>query len=111
MQTKATEADLIGQMEGFQVEVLQKMLERQFEQTGFCDVTTFQEDRTSGFLHAKTSEGRIFWLNVITCRNFDLFFAKYPKPPLPSLIMDEMQSCIYNIKVILSGLPTCPDHK
>lgn len=111
MQTKATEADLIGQMEGFPVEVLQKMLERQFEQNGFCDVTTFQEDRTSGFLHAKTSEGRVFWLNVITCRNFDLFFAEYPKPSPLSLIMDEIQSCIYTIKAIISELPTCSDHK
>ena len=39
---KVTEKDLIGDLEGFPIEVVQKMLKKQVEQGNMEDVTVFQ---------------------------------------------------------------------
>lgn len=80
---KVKESDLKGQIKDFPIEVVQKMVERQYEQINRCDVNAFQFDKYSGiqkgFIWSKTVEGEAFWRNVIANNNFDSFFAKYPR--------------------------------
>lgn len=81
------ESDLIGDIEGFPIEVVQKMVDYQVAQKCFVDISVFQlKGRTthSGFSWAKTEEGFLFWDSVISRRQFDVFFKKYPK----KIIMD-----------------------
>lgn len=80
---KVTENDLVSQLTGFPIEVVQKMIERQVEQGNKADVTVFQKrrkscDYTRGFDWSEAIEGDDFWRNVIEFKNFDLFFKKYP---------------------------------
>lgn len=85
-----TEKDLIGSIEGFPVEVVQKMVERQYEQYGECDVKVFKARKTGGFDWTETPEGYDFWYNVIHYSDFTLFFEKYPKQeelPLPRMVL------------------------
>lgn len=81
---KVTEKDLIGYLEDFPIEIVQKMVEYQAEQGNEADVTIFQKDSTSGrdrkgFYWNDTKEGSSFWCHVIFDMNFDTFFKKYPK--------------------------------
>lgn len=80
---KVKESDLKGCIKYFPIEVVQKMVERQYEQINKCDVHVFQFDKCSGtgkgFIWSKTVEGDKFWQNVIIDNNFDLFFQKYPR--------------------------------
>lgn len=78
-----------GTIAGFPLEVIDKMLERQFEQTGKIDVSVFEGLSFKGFTWDKTTEGKGFWTNVILHQDFNLFFKKYPKEkelPLPRVI-------------------------
>lgn len=73
-----------GELEGFPKEVVDLMLERQFEQIGIRDVTVFEACRyanvdTGGFKWGETEEGHDFWCAVVYNRNFDVFFERYPK--------------------------------
>ena len=79
MKINVTKADLIGKMEGYPLEVFDKMLERQFEQYGKCNMTAFQRCDIQGFSWEHSPEGCDFWWDVIIDRNFDIFFARYPK--------------------------------
>lgn len=88
---KITEKDLIGKLEGFPIEVVEKMLERQFEQTGKKDVSIFQRwlsaaKASNGFDWDETKEESIFWTNIINYKKFNLFFEKYPKSEYPKLM-------------------------
>lgn len=81
---KVKPSDLKGQIKDFPIEVVQKMVERQYEQTGKCNVKIFQlykrtDNVDGGFLWSKTVEGKGFWGSIIDDNCFDLFFAKYPK--------------------------------
>lgn len=84
METKITQKDLIGDLENFPIEVVEKMLQRQYEQVNKIDISVFQEYKRSdvqrnGFHWADTIEGHGFWYSVINEEKFDLFFAYYPK--------------------------------
>lgn len=68
-----------GQLEGFPKEVIDKMLERQVEQGNERNVNVFKIERYDGFYWEETIEGYTFWSSVIRNKDFDLFFAKYPK--------------------------------
>lgn len=77
-----------GDIEGFPVEVIAKMLERQYEQTGAVSVSFFEKDKIafayqSGFDWYNTTEGYDFWEDVITKRDFSKFFEMYPKAEAP----------------------------
>lgn len=79
-----------GQIEGFPKEVIRRMLECQVEQGNEEDACVFETVRQSGALSKgfewyKTKEGNDFWLNVITGKNFNLFFEKYPKQDHPKI--------------------------
>lgn len=73
-----------GEIADFPKEVVEKMLERQYEQTGKRDVSVFemyarQGQCGGGFYWRKTIEGHSFWVSVIEDKNFDTFFERYPK--------------------------------
>jgi hypothetical protein len=78
-----------GQLEGFPPEVVELMLQRQFEQTGKRDVSLFEKNRTlgkgvGGFTWDDTIEGEgwKFWNDVIEDKKFYKFFERYPKQSL-----------------------------
>lgn len=79
-----TEKDLIKQLEGFPIRIVEKMLERQVQQGNLENVCIFQnyssaDKSMSGFNWANTPEGSDFWCEVIHQHNFKLFFKKYPE--------------------------------
>ena len=79
-----TEKDLIGQLEGFPIQVVEKMLERQVQQGNSENVRIFQNDSSAGeiqggFTWDNTVEKHDFWYEVIHNHKFELFFEKYPK--------------------------------
>lgn len=78
-----TEKDLIGQLEGFPIQVVEKMLERQVQQGNIENVTIFQHNVAAdksrgGFTWSDTAEDQLFWIAVIGERKFYRFFQKYP---------------------------------
>lgn len=89
---RVEQSDLVGAIEGFPIEVVQKMVEEQVEQGNEADVSVFQKNVTCdiyarGFQWVKTIDGRSFWNSVINCKNFGLFFERYPKTnPLSHLV-------------------------
>lgn len=76
---KVTKKDLIKEIEGFPIEVVEKMLEEQQIQRGYADITTLQDCAYGAFRWCCTSEGYDFWRKVILDKDFNLFFEKYPK--------------------------------
>lgn len=76
---KVTEKDLIKDLKGFPIEIVEKMLERQDEQKGGANLAALQNRICGGFQWDITSEGYDFWENIILHKNFSLFFEKYPK--------------------------------
>lgn len=73
-----------GDIKGFPIEVVSKMLERQYEQTGKVNATVFEgcsiaAKHEGGFDWSKTKEDLRFWQGVISRRKFSVFFKKYPK--------------------------------
>lgn len=76
-----------GEIEGFPDDVVELMLQRQFEQTGERDVSVFEANRRAckgvgGFSWDETiKEGECwsFWNDTIEDKKFDVFFKKYPK--------------------------------
>jgi hypothetical protein len=84
MKTLVTTKDLIGDLENFPIEVVEKMLEKQYKQVNKKDITVFQEYNRSdiqrgGFRWENTIEGYEFWNDVIYYKKFDRFFERYPK--------------------------------
>lgn len=81
---KVTEDMIKGDITGFPVEVVQRMVECQVEQGSKAGVSVFADDRycdnaLGGFDWEDTSEHKTFWFEVIHNRNFDLFFERYHK--------------------------------
>ncbi len=84
METKVTTKDLIGDLENFPIEVVEKMLQKQYKQVNKKDISVFQEYRftdkqNGGFRWENTIEGHEFWAKVLRYKNFDVFFERYPK--------------------------------
>ena len=78
------QSDLIGKIENFPIEVVQRMVDEQVIQGNKPDVKVFQRRNLApvscgGFVWARTDDGFDFWEEVISNENFDLFFSKYPK--------------------------------
>lgn len=75
------EEDLTGDLVVFPKEIVQLMVKRQFEQTGKCDISVFQDDcsvgvKSGGFTWHRTEEGRDAW-NVVMS-NTDLLKGMVP---------------------------------
>lgn len=73
-----------GNLEGFPKEIIARMLDCQEEQGNPRDVTVFEKQRDEGknkrgFTWENTKEGNMFWSNVLTNKDFDIFFKRYPK--------------------------------
>lgn len=73
-----------GELEGFPKEIIARMLDCQEEQGNPRDVSVFEKYKcsllqTGGFNWYKTKEKEGFWHNVISNKDFDLFFIKYRK--------------------------------
>lgn len=82
---KITKKDLIGEIEGFPIEVVRAMVKEQIRQGNNADVKVFQErckasKCAGGFDWIDTKDGYGFWAVVFRNKNFDEFFEKYPKP-------------------------------
>lgn len=76
--------DAIGDVLGFPIEVLQKMMYEQYNQGNPMDIKVFQnkKDATTyngGFYWEETIDGYEFWKEVINNENFELFFSRYSK--------------------------------
>lgn len=79
-----TEKDLIKQLEGFPIQVVELMLKRQVQQGNLENVCIFQnyssaDKSMNGFNWANTPEGGDFWTDVIHNHKFEVFFEKYPE--------------------------------
>ena len=102
---KITRADLIGDIEDFPIEVVEKMVEEQVRQDNKADVTIFQavshrDKRHGGFCWEITEDGVSFWHNVIIKRDFDLFFKKYPRVDSKVYIIGDSKIGIDIIKTL-----------
>lgn len=82
-----------GDLEGFPIEVIEKMLYYQVEQGNKEDITIFKRSPNAnynmgGFQWSNTPDGYSWWNEVLNERNFNLFFKKYPKKSsYPKLMM------------------------
>jgi len=79
-----TKDDLIGDLEGFPIGVVVRMLEEQEKHGNEPDVTVFQKYNGSskdvgGFYWQRTEAGKKFWSDVIGDYDFELFYEKYPE--------------------------------
>lgn len=104
---KVEQSDLIGDIEGFPIEVVQKMVDEQVKQGNPADVNVFQQCRVMpssgyGFNWNKTQDGHDFWWEVIENINFARFFEKYPKEKTFPKMMEVSDNGIdwYKRKVI-----------
>ena len=73
-----------GELEGFPKEVIAWMLEQQIRQGNQPNLSVFERDREcvfsdGGFSWAQVNTSYGFCMNVIRKKQFDVFFAKYPK--------------------------------
>lgn len=76
--------DLIGQLEGFPIEVVQAMVNEQVRQGNDADVSVFQRDKRAakiygGFNWSESKKGRTFWSEIIHNKIFSTFFEKDTK--------------------------------
>lgn len=83
-----TNEEEVNHLKDFPREVIEKMLDRQEEQTGTRDLTVLRGMPSAfatnsiipgGFDWHKTIEEDIFWEAVINDKNFEVFFKKYPR--------------------------------
>ena len=88
-----------GELTGFPKEVVEKMIERQYEQTGKRDVTVFERNRCAhaikgGFFWHNTIEEKAeprWWTDVVFHRRFPKFFERYPKQSNQNTMLDLKQ--------------------
>ena len=78
-QYKVKKEDLIGKLEGFPIEIVQRMVDYQANP----DVSVFQKrlgasSISGGFTWAMSPEGSDFWGDIIVNKQFNKFFEKYP---------------------------------
>ena len=81
---KITKKDMIGNLKGFPVSVVVKMMEEQEEQGNKPDVKVFQKNSDAnkyldGFDWANTEDEWFFWSYIINYRNFSEFYERYPE--------------------------------
>jgi hypothetical protein len=88
---KVEQSDLVGDIEEYPIEVVEKMIEEQIKQGNCPNVAVFQNDVSAcagdgGFDWSDTKDGDDFWVEVLDGGNFDLFFKKYPKKNNTNLV-------------------------
>lgn len=80
---KVKPEDLIGEIEGFPIEIVQKMVDYQVAQGNKADITIFQNNNLAskfnkGFNWLETTE-ESYWCDIIVGREFNIFFEDDPK--------------------------------
>lgn len=80
-----------GQLKGFPLVIIDRMIHEQVLQGNKPDVSVFEEDVASvktdgGFDWDCTEDAHIFWRKVIDQMNFELFYEKYPELKFPRLV-------------------------
>ena len=90
-----------GQLAGFPVEIVEKMLEYQVLQRNPRNVKLFEINNcasslSGGFTWDDTPEGDDFWSDVIFRKNFERFFEKYPKQAYPKVMLVSDRNSIEN---------------
>lgn len=85
------QSDLVGQIEDFPLEVVQKMIEEQVRQGNKANVSVFQKfciasKGEGGFDWEYAIDGDTFWQVVIGIQEFNVFFDKYPKKKKTNLV-------------------------
>lgn len=78
------QSDLVGRLEYFPIEVVQKMVNEHVRQGNKADVVVFQKRVYAtrvcgGFDWDRSLIGLKFWMNVLLNEKFDTFFQKYQK--------------------------------
>lgn len=78
------ESDLVGGIENFPIEVVEKMIEEQVRQGNEPNVEVFQkffaaDVENGGFNWEDAEDGYRFWQQILEADNVDVFFKKYPK--------------------------------
>ena len=78
------QSDLVGDINDFPIEIVQKMIEEQIKQGNKANVSVFQQRcitdaDNGGFDWDETTDGLEFWKSVISHQEFNVFFKKYPK--------------------------------
>lgn len=80
---KITKKDLIGAIKDFPLEIVQKMIDYQFNSNGINNIKILQDplliETDYVFDWFKTIEGYEFWDRVIHNKEFEIYFKKYPK--------------------------------
>lgn len=82
--TTVEQSDLVGRLECFPIEVVQKMVNEQVRQGNKADVEVFQKRVYAtrvcgGFDWDRSLIGLKFWMNVLLNEKFDTFFQEYQK--------------------------------
>ena len=84
-----------GELKGFPKEIIARMLDCQEEQGNPRDISVFEKQRVEGknkggFTWDETKEGDSFWSDLLTNKDFNLFFEKYPKKAHQFRVGDEV---------------------
>lgn len=87
---KVTEDMIKGEIAGFPIEIVQRMVDCQAEQGNKADVGVFVKSCcchqiNGGFSWHNTVEKLQFWNRVISHRDFNLFFERYSKQNTSSI--------------------------
>ena len=80
---KVNKKDLVGAIKDFPIEIVQKMIDYQFNSNGINNIKILQDplliETDYVFDWFKTIEGYEFWDRVIHNKEFEIYFKKYPK--------------------------------
>jgi hypothetical protein len=108
-----TKSHLVGEIEDFPMEVVERMVYEQANQRQKMNPTVFAIKKIAGsdeggFSWALTEDGYAFWEKVISKKDFDLFFSKYPR----KTVVYENKKRVYvyavgshnNAKKVIDGL-------
>lgn len=80
---KVKPEDLIGEIKGFPIEIVQKMVDYQVAQGNKADVTVFQKlataSRLDGGFNWLETEEYMDWMGIIYHEEFSIFFKYNPK--------------------------------
>lgn len=81
-----------GELTGVPEEIVERMLDCQVAQGNLRSAKAFEGQLGAsrgygGFNWEETPEGETFWKQVLAQRDYDIFFAKYPKKSFPRVMM------------------------
>jgi hypothetical protein len=94
--------DLKGEIKGFPIEVVQKMVDNQVLQGNKANVLVFQHDATAphfegGFDWDETKEGYTFWECIIDGRKFDVFIKHFSNDKVYTCMLQDKSKHNANI--------------